>query len=151
MLPVIEKVIFLQNVDVFLEVPTEQLAYLAAIAEEVAFLKGDDIYKAEESSDAMYLVLEGKVKLHRDGEEITLAGEKEVFGTWALFDEELRIFTATAIEDSKLLRIDREDFYDLLADNIQITQGILKTLVKRMRSLIDRVAIKPADLEVGNK
>ena len=145
MLTVIEKVIFLQNVDVFLEVPTEQLAYLAAIAEEIAFLKGDDIYKTEESSDAMYLVLEGKVKLHRDGEEITLAGEKEVFGTWALFDEELRIVTATAIEDSKLLRIDREDFYDLLADNVQITQGILKTLVKRMRNLIDRVSLDPAD------
>ena len=141
MLTVIEKVIFLQNVDVFLEVPTEQLAYLAAIAEEIAFLKGDDIYKTEESSDAMQLILEGKVKLHRDGKEITLAGEKEVFGTSALFDEELRIVTATAIEDSKLLRIDREDFYDLLADNVQITQGILKTLVKRMRNLIDRVAI----------
>ena len=145
MLTVIEKVIFLQNVDVFLEVPTEQLAYLAAIAEETAFLKGDDIYKTEESSDAMYLVLEGKVKLHRDSEEIALAGEKEVFGTWALFDEELRIVTATAIEDSKLLLIDREDFYDLLADNVQITQGILKTLVKRMRSLIDRISLDPAD------
>ena len=145
MLTVIEKVIFLQNVDVFLEVPTEQLAYLAAIAEEIAFLKGDDIYKTEESSDAMYLVLEGKVKLHRDGEEIILAGEKEVFGTWALFDEELRIVTATAIEDSKLLRIDREDFYDLLADNVDITQGIFKTLAKRMRSLIDRISLDPAD------
>ena len=149
MLTVIEKVIFLQNVDVFLEVPTEQLAYLAAIAEEIAFLKGDDIYKTEESSDAMYFVLEGKVKLHRDGEEITLAGEKEVFGTWALFDEELRIVTATAIEDSKLLRIDREDFYDLLADNVDITQGIFKTLVKRMRSLIDRISIDTADKKVN--
>ncbi|MFC1538614.1 Crp/Fnr family transcriptional regulator [Candidatus Latescibacterota bacterium] len=139
MLTVIEKVIFLQNVDVFLEVPTEQLAFLAAIAEEVVYLKGDNIYKADDPSDAMYLVLEGKVKLHRDGEEITLAGEKEVFGTWALFDEDLRIVTATALEDSKLLCLYREDFYDLLADNVDITQGIFKTFVKRMRKLIDKV------------
>ena len=34
MLTVVEKVIFLQNVDVFAEIPTEQLSYLAAIAEE---------------------------------------------------------------------------------------------------------------------
>ena len=139
MLTVIEKVIFLQNVDVFLEVPTEQLAYLASIAEEITYLKGDDIYKADDSSDAMYLVLEGKVKLHRDGKEITMAGEKEVFGTWALFDEDLRIVTATALEDSKLLCIYREDFYDLLADNVDITQGIFKTFVKKMRKLIDIV------------
>ena len=141
MLTVIEKVIFLQNVDVFSEVPTEQLAYLAAIAEEIMFLKADDIYKADEPSDAMYLVLEGRVKLHRDGEEVTVAGQKETFGTWALFDEEIRIVTATALEDSKLLRIYGEDFYDLLADDVRITQGILKTLVKRMRHLLEHVSI----------
>ncbi|MFC1489705.1 Crp/Fnr family transcriptional regulator [Candidatus Latescibacterota bacterium] len=139
MLTVIEKVIFLQNVDVFLEVPTEQLSYLAAIAEEITYLKGDDIYKADDPSDAMYLVLEGKVKIHRDGEEITQAREKDVFGTWALFDEEIRIVTATVLEDSKLLCIYRDDFYDLLADNVQITQGIFKTMVKRMRKLVDIV------------
>ncbi|MFC1650735.1 Crp/Fnr family transcriptional regulator [Candidatus Latescibacterota bacterium] len=139
MLTVIEKVIFLQNVDVFLEVPTEQLAYLAAIAEEITYLKGDDIYKADDSSDAMYLVIEGKVKLHRDGKEITLASEKDVFGTWALFDEDIRIVTATAVEDSQLLCIYKEDFYDLLADNVQITQGVFKTMVKRMRKLIEIV------------
>ena len=144
MLTVIEKVIFLQNVDVFLEVLSEQLAYLAAIAEEITYLKGDDIYKADDPSDAMYFVLEGKVKLHLDGKEVTVAGQKETFGTWALFDENLRIATATALEDSKLLRIYREDFYDLLADNVDITQGIFKTLVKRMRSLIDRIGLDPA-------
>ena len=104
----IEKVIFLQNVDVFSEVPTEQLAYVAAIAEEVSYLKNDDIYETNHPSDALYLVLEGKVKLHRDGEEITTAGAKEAFGTWALFDDEPRVTTASAVEDSRLLRIDRE-------------------------------------------
>ena len=61
----IEKVIFLQNVDVFSEVPTEQLAYVAAIAEEVSYLKNDDIYETNHPSDALYLVLEGKVKFWR--------------------------------------------------------------------------------------
>ncbi len=144
MLTVIEKVIFLQNVDLFLEVPSEQLAYLASIAEETTFLQDDDICKADEPADAMYLVLEGKIKLHRDGNEITSIGEKEAFGTWALFDEEPRVATATAEVDSKLLRINRGDFYDLLADNIQITQGIFKTLTKRMRKLIGSVKIDPA-------
>lgn len=143
MFTVIEKVIFLQNVDVFLEIPSEQLAYIAAIAEEITFIKGDDIYKADEPSDAMYLVLEGSVRLHLDGKEVTVAGVKDAFGTWALFDEEPRVVTATASEDARLLRIYREDFYDLLADNVQITQGIFKTLVKRMRKLIERVGFEP--------
>ncbi len=142
MYTVIEKVIFLQNVEVFFEVPTEQLAYLAAIAEEISCIKGDDIFKAEELSDAMYLVLDGKVRLHRKEEEVTVVGQNEAFGTWAMFDEEPRVVTATAIEDTRLLRIYTEDFYDLLADNVQITQGIFKALVKRMRTLIERVGIE---------
>ena len=139
MLTVIEKVIILQNVDVFVEIPTEQLAYIAAIAEEVTYRKDETVYKAEDHADAMYLVLEGSVRLHLDGQEVSVAGAEDTFGTWALFDEEPRVVNATAIEDSTLLRIDREDFYDLLADNIQITQGIFKTLVQRMRKLISRV------------
>lgn len=139
MLTVVEKVIFLQNIDVFSEVPTEQLASLAAIAEEVSYLKGDVIYKENEYSDALYLVLDGRVRLHRDDKDIAVAENKEAFGTWALFDEEVRLVTATAEEDSHLLRIDREDFVDLLADQVQIAQGVIKTVARRLRNLIDRV------------
>jgi CRP-like cAMP-binding protein len=48
--------------------------------------------------------------------------------------------TATADADSDLLRIDREDFIDLLADHVRIAEGVLKTVVKRLRSLVERVA-----------
>jgi CRP-like cAMP-binding protein len=140
MLSVIEKVIFLQNVDVFSEVPTEQLALLAAIAEEVSFAKGDSVYKEDDPSDALYLVIEGRVRLLRDQKEIAIADNKEAFGTWALFDEEPRVVTAIVDDDAQLLRIDREDFVDLLADHVQIAQGVLKTVVKRLRGLVERVA-----------
>ena len=95
MLTVVEKVIFLQNIDVFSEVPTEQLASLAAIAEEVSYLKSDVIYRENEYSDALYLVLDGRVRLHRDDKDIAVAENKEAFGTWALLDEEVRLVTAT--------------------------------------------------------
>ncbi|MBD3401851.1 cyclic nucleotide-binding domain-containing protein [candidate division GN15 bacterium] len=139
MLTVIEKVIFLQNVDVFAQVPTEHLAYLAAIAEEVECREGDTIYREDEPSDALYLVLHGRVRLDREGREITVAEDKEAFGTWALFDEQPRVATATATEDTRLLRIDRDEFVDLLADHVQITQGVLKTMVDRLRGLVGRV------------
>ena len=140
MLSIVEKVILLQNIDVFSEVPTEQLASLAAIADEVEHIKGDQIYKENDPSDALYLVLEGKVRLHRGDQDISTAEKDQAFGTWALFDEEPRVVTATAIEDCRLIRVDREDFIDLLADHVQIAQGVIKTVVKRLRSLVERVA-----------
>ena len=143
MLTVIEKVIFLQNVEVFSDVPTEDLAYLAAIAEEVEFKNGEEVFKENEPSDALYLVLEGKVRLHRDDREITTAESKDPFGTWALFDEEPRVVTATPLQDTRLLRIDREDFFDLLADHIQITQGVFKTVVKTLADVAGSGSSKP--------
>lgn len=141
MLSIVEKVILLQNVDVFAEIPTEQLSYLAAIAEEVEFAAQESVYAFEEPSDALYVVLEGEVRLHRDDQEITVASANDPFGTWALFDDQPRVTTATAITEVKLLRIDRDEFLDLLSDHVQITQGVLKTLVGRLRGLLDRVGV----------
>lgn len=141
MLTVIEKVIFLQNVDVFANVPTEQLAYLAAITDEREVHPGDIIYKEHEPSNALYLVIDGAVRLEREGREIMTAGARQAFGTWALFDEEPRVASAVAVESSNLLRIDRDDFVDLLADHVQITQGVLKTFAGRLRGLVERVGV----------
>ncbi len=139
MLTAIEKVILLQNIDIFEKVPTEQLAYLAAIAREIEFLEGDTVYREQDRAEAMYLVLEGAVRLHQSELEITVARARDAFGTWALFDEQPAVVTATALEDTRLLRVEREDFIDLLADHVQITQGVLKTMAGRLRGLASRV------------
>ncbi|MGB0909102.1 MAG: Crp/Fnr family transcriptional regulator [Nitrospirales bacterium] len=144
MLTVIEKVIFLQHVEVFSEVSTEQMAYIAAIVEEVEFLKAMDIYREQDLPDAIYLVVEGKVRLHRDGSDIALIGPQEAFGTWALFDEEPRVATATTVDDTRLLRVSREEFIDLLSDHVQITQGVLRALTKRLRGLIGEMGTRAA-------
>lgn len=145
MLTVVEKVVLLQNVDVFSEVPAEQLTYLASIAEEIDCLAGDVIFREYDPADALYLVLDGKVGLKRDGKEIKQAGSQNAFGTWALFDDETRVVTATVIENARLLKIDRGEFVDLLADNVQVTQGVLKMLVKRVRGIMDKVGAQPRD------
>lgn len=143
MFTTIEKVIFLQNVDVFSSVSTEHLAHIAAIAEEVTYLKNDVIYETNQQSDALYVVAEGTVMVHREGDEITTVGRREALGTWALFDDEPRVATATAMEDSRLLRIDREDFHELLSDHTEITQAVLKNIAGRIRGLIGRVGQGP--------
>jgi CRP-like cAMP-binding protein len=136
---VIEKVIFLQDIDVFKDVRTEDLAYLATIAEEMSFMPGQHIYKINESADALFLVIDGKVRLHRDDQEISVIGPREALGTWALFDTQPRVATATALELTEVLKISRDDFYDLLADHVRITEAVLKSLARRLRALVERV------------
>jgi CRP-like cAMP-binding protein len=141
MLTTIEKALFLQDIDIFKHTLTEDLAHIAEITKEIECKPDEIIFKEGEISDAMYMVIEGQVRLTRGGQEVMIAEEKDVFGTWALFDDEPRVTTAATLGETRLLRIDKEDFVDLLADHVRITQSILKTVVKRLRNLMERLNI----------
>ncbi len=140
MLTTVEKVLFLQDIDIFEFTSTEDLAHIAAITEEIGFKAEEVISKEGDIPDSMYIVIEGAVKLTRGGEEVMTAREKDVFGTWALFDDEPLVVTATTLTATRILRIDKEDFIDLLADYVAITQSILKTMAKRLRRLMTRIS-----------
>ena len=102
------------------------------------------VNREADPSAAMYIVLAGEVRLHRAGAAVTTAPVGAAFGTWALFDDEARVTSATTIQDSRLLRIHKEDFIELLADNVEITQGVLKAVVRRLRGLVERLGSRPS-------
>ena len=58
MLTVVEKVIFLQDLDIHSELPTEQLSYLSAIAAEESFAAHEAVYREQHPAHAMYRVVE---------------------------------------------------------------------------------------------
>ncbi len=142
MLTLVEKVLLLQEIDIFQHTTSENLSHIAVVTEEVDFPPGEEIFREGELPDAMYVVVSGNVRLHRSGQEVMIASHSDVFGTWALFDDEPRVVTATTTEECRLLRLDKEDFYDLLADHSQITQGVMKTLSMRLRKLLETVQMR---------
>jgi CRP-like cAMP-binding protein len=136
-LNIVEKVIALEGVELFSQLSPEQLARIASIAHEVRFPPGKLVLDASQPVDALYIMLDGAVDLARDSEPLATARRNEVLGAWALFDEEEPApVTAKTAEDTRLLRIARDDFYDLLADNSEITSALFSTLVKRFRKLV---------------
>jgi CRP-like cAMP-binding protein len=76
--------------------------------------------------------------MSRSGRTMFRVGADETIGNWALFDEQPSVVTATALEDTSLLRIDREDFFDLLADHSEATREMFQALFKRVRSLLTK-------------
>ena len=134
----IEKVLFLQNVELLSSLSSEQLGNIALITQEVEFPRCKVLFREKERSGSLYVIMDGKISLDSDGERILLAGEKNVVGTWALLDDEPMVVTATVVEDARALRIEREDFYDLLADHSEVMQNIFRALVRRIRKLIEK-------------
>lgn len=139
MLNLIEKVLLLQEVDLFAEVATENLGYLAAIADELRIEGPLPIFRQGRSADAFFVVVEGIVHMEKDGARFLEAGPREVLGAWALFDQEPHLSSAIAQGGTVLLRVERDAFFDLLADHRSMAQGILKALAKRVRRLTGRI------------
>ena len=132
----IDKVLSLQSVDVFKHATTEMLAYLGSIAEELDASEGQVIFAEDDVSEAMYVVVSGRVRLDKAGREVMIVHAGQSFGTWALFDNQPRVMTATVIQDVQLLKIRSEAFYDLLSDHNEITPAIFRSVIERVNRLI---------------
>ena len=81
----------------------------------------------------MYLIDEGRVRIHDGDRTLTTLGERDIFGELAVLDAESRSASATAVTEVRLFRIDQDAFYDLMADRIDIVRGILRVLCQRLR------------------
>lgn len=137
-LNIVEKVIALEAVELLRNLTPDQLSRIASIAREVKHAPGRVVLQPDQQLDALYVILDGSVSLRRQQEELHVARQNEVLGTWALFDPDPLPVTAVTLEDTRLLRISRDDFYDLLSDNMEITAAIFATLVRRFRQLVEQ-------------
>jgi CRP-like cAMP-binding protein len=134
-LKTIERVLLLQGVELFAEVTTEQLSFIAAIAQEVTVEAGVGVFNEGDPPRGLYVVLSGSVSISRGNDVIETIGSNGPFGLWALVDDQPNLVSATALEASHLLFIDREEFYGVLSDHVDITQAIFRQLVQRVRRL----------------
>ncbi|MDF1563405.1 MAG: cyclic nucleotide-binding domain-containing protein [Deltaproteobacteria bacterium] len=140
MLTTVEKVLFLKSIDLFARIPGEDLAQISVITEEVTFEDGEAIFEEGELGDALFLVVSGKVKVHKGSREVARLGAGECFGEMAILDSAPRSASVSAIDDVDCLKIAREDFYDILGEKPEIAQGIIRVLTARLRRTLDDVA-----------
>lgn len=116
----------------------DQLAQIASIADEVVRGPEQIILSPSLPLDALYIILEGAVEISRNGRQLHIARENDVLGSWALFDDSPSPVTAKTLEETAMLRIARDDFYELLSDHMELATSIFSTLVRRFRKLIEQ-------------
>jgi CRP-like cAMP-binding protein len=135
-LNIIEKVIALEAVELLKNLTADQLARIATIAKEVRYPSGKLVLQPDKSLDALFVILDGSVEISQTDSPLTVAKQNDVLGAWALFDPDPMPITARTAEDTRLLRIGRDEFFDLLSDNMEITASIFTTLVRRFRQIV---------------
>lgn len=133
MITTVEKVLFLKSIDLFRALPGEELAQIASIAEELHVSPGDLVFGEGEQGDALFIVVEGRVRVHKGSRTLAELGERECFGEMSVLDAEPRSASVSALGDGVLLKIGREEFKDILSERPEISLGIMKVLSRRLR------------------
>jgi hypothetical protein len=131
----IERVIALKAVPMFEEVSEEILADVAELMEEVDYDKGQVVFEKGAAGDSLYIVVSGRVRVYDGERTIVELGEREMFGELALLDPEPRLASVASLEPTRLFRLDRESFAELMAGNIEVVRGVLHVLCERLRGL----------------
>ena len=134
-LTTVERAVALREVNAFRRVPMEQLAHVAAAAHDQWCPAGSLLFEEGDPPGSLYVILQGKISLERAGKAIGEAGENEPLGTWSLFDDHPRRASARVVEDTRVLVLDRDDFYDVLSEHVEVTRCLVQDLVKRLIEL----------------
>ena len=136
MLTPVERVLILKGADLLRDVGPRHLLELAGVAREVELSTGDTIYKEDDLADALYMMVEGRVRLSAGEQVISEVGPGEAFGTWALVDDSARGQRAECIEDGLALAVHRDGFYDVAAGDLTLLQEVVRALARRLRALV---------------
>jgi CRP-like cAMP-binding protein len=128
----------LKNIPLFSELNERDLKKIVQVASKQRYHKDNIILIEEEIGSTMFVILGGRVKISRisdDGREVILSilSDGDFFGEMSLLDGHTRSANVTAIEDSELLVIRREEFLQMLRDYPQIAINLLKELAQRIR------------------
>ena len=100
------------------------------------FRKSDTIFSQGDVADALFHIRAGRVKLvvvSPSGKEATLSmfGANQLIGLGCLSFEKRRLGTATALEPSELIRIDRDRWFKLLREQPELFEVALAHLSNR--------------------
>ncbi len=144
---------FLTKIPFFSEVSKTSLSRLCSDNSTEKFHIGDSIFEKGEKGDDMYVILEGKVKVHENNHVYGHLSEGDCFGEYALIDSQTRSASITVLEEAEVLKIGRRHFIDLMASDSGFAQGVLSVLIKRHRELDviqERLAASKQQLELNS-
>ncbi|PIE02290.1 MAG: cyclic nucleotide-binding protein [Acidobacteria bacterium] len=135
---------FFSSVPLFDGFEKEDLERILKLTSRREYSKDRILVHENDSGESFFLILNGKVKVTaegQDGKEVILSflGPGEFFGELALVDDEPRSANVTAVEQTTVLILHRNDFLTLLETNGQMMKKFMSILSKRLRHANDQI------------
>ena len=133
MLLTIEKVIILKSISIFSVISERGLIEAATVLEEIRAELDQVIFEKGDTGNSLYIVVEGRVRIHDNEKTIATLGPGEVFGELAALDPEPRMASVTVLEAGLLLRMGHTELDELMGEYPEVAVGIIRVLCRRLR------------------
>ena len=106
----VERIELLRANPIFAPLPPATIENLAMKLIPVSVAAGEIVFRQGDHGDLFYIVEDGRCEISIDGEKVADAWPGEAFGEIALLRDIPRTGTAKAVDDTKLLALERDEF-----------------------------------------
>lgn len=130
----------LRKLPIFYGLQNDEYEKLFSICTACTYKAKQTIFREKDASLYMYILLNGAVEISTArGGVIYKVRPGEIFGEFGLISQQSRTATAKVIDDSAVLRIERDDFNFLLGTQPRISAKLLRNITINLSNHIIRM------------
>ncbi len=140
------KVAVLKGMPLFKHLTYKEVIRVLNLTTVLEFQPGETIIREQEPGEELFVILNGRVRLHKDNAFIAELSRGVHFGEMALVDRSPRSASAASEEPTRLLSLRRRDFYEILRKESPLAVKLLWSFVQ---VLTERLRKTTAELSAG--
>ncbi len=129
------KLDLIASVPLFAGLDRREIEFLGTLMDDVDVADGKVLTREGARGGEFFIVVEGTVRIDRDGRELNRLGPGEFLGEIALIDQGVRTATATAEGPCRVMVLTGASFASMLSQNPGVETKILRVLARRVRDL----------------
>ncbi|MGC9984309.1 MAG: Stp1/IreP family PP2C-type Ser/Thr phosphatase [Polyangia bacterium] len=131
------KVEVLRQMPLFRHLTYKEILRVLSVTKVVDFNTGDEILREGQPGDDLFILLKGKVRLHKDGAFVTQLGPGAHFGEMALIDKRPRSVSASVEDRTRALVLRRQEFNEIIRNeprlSVKLLWSFVQVLAQRLR------------------
>lgn len=139
-----EIVCVLCEIPMFRKVEEKRLKLFSMMGQTLTYRASERLFEQGDDGDAAYVILEGSVDvlIPTDTGETCVAtlGPKEIFGEMAVILDQPRTTAIAANTDLKVLRLDRQAFFNMLNEFPDVAIELIKIIGGRLETTTQNLA-----------
>jgi hypothetical protein len=121
-----EKVLFFQKLTLFANVPGITLSYLADISEEIHLKQQDSLSLDEKLNNHFYIISSGAVEFYIKAKHIGDFAQGQFIGEMLTQPDSVSSNLIVAKSEVVILKFNKDQFYELVADNVKLADKVLE-------------------------